>query len=231
MGHLVEVLLSVTVFISLFSALLDLEALFSPAHLEVFYLTVRLSEPSAFFLNSLMNGLVERRRGGALRSLDLHIPKLTIPKESPLFLLLPQLEHFGVHCRGLFDARPLLEVTVAPKLLSLKLANPISVPLNSVVPLLARLTTLELSFWMFWSSPKVNTLLSHCRALVSLKLNRGSHRFNVSLLSVQSILNFHFLQTPVSNSTNTIVFFTFYCLFCSILILSSFVRSAGHCVT
>ncbi len=176
-----------------------------------------------------MNGLVERRRGGALHSLDLHIPQLTIPKESPLLLLIPQLEHFGVHCRGLFDARPLLEVTVSPKLRSLKLPDPLCVPLNSVVPLLARLTTLELSFWV--SSPKVNTLLSHCRALVSLKLNRGSHRFNVSLLSVQSILNFHFLQTPASNSTNTIVFFTFYCLFCSILILSSFVRSAGHCVT
>ena len=230
MGCLVEVLLLVTVIISfLFSALLDLEALFSPAHLEALYLTVRLSEPPAFFLNSLMNGLVERRRGGALRSLNLHIPKLTIPKESPLFLLLPQLEHFGVHCEGQLDAKPLLEVAVAPKLLSLKLANPIDVPLNSVVPLLARLTTMELSF--FRITPRVSIMLSHCRALVSLKLNKGSHYINVSLLSVQSILNFHFLQTPASNSTNTTVFFTFYCLFCSILILSSFVRSAGHCVT
>ena len=195
MDHLVEVLLSVTVIIPLFSALLDLEAFFSPAHLEALYLTVRLRRyPPAVFFNSLMNGLVERRRGGALGSLDLHIPQLTIPKESQLLLLIPQLEHFGVHCRGLFDARPLLEVTVSPKLRSLKLPDPLCVPLNffsaPVEPLLAGLTTLELSFSK--DLQKVSTLLSHCRALVSLKLNCDSNYFNVSLLSVQSILNFHF---------------------------------------
>ena len=129
-----------------------------------------------------MNGLVERRRGGALRSLDLHIPKLTIPKESPLFILVPQLEHFGVHCRGQLDAKPLLEVAVAPKLLSLKLANPIDVPnffSAPVEPLLAGLTTLELSFWK--ELLKVSTLLRHCMSLVSLKLNCDSNYYNVSL--------------------------------------------------
>ena len=178
MDHLVEVLLLVTVFISLSLALLDLEALFSPAHLEALYLTVRLRRyPPAVFFNSLMNGLVERRRGGALRSLDLHIPQLTIPKESPLLLLLPQLEHLGLHCRKLFDAKALLEMAVPAKLCSLKLHNRLWVgvfprtsnpPSPAVVSLLAGLTTLELSVCS--EMPYVNKLMGYCTALVSLKL-------------------------------------------------------------
>ncbi len=154
-----------------------MEALFSPAHLEALYLTVRLSELSASFFEALIRGMVERRLGGAFRSFDLHIPQLTIPKENSLLLLVLQLEHFGLNCRKLFGVKVLLEMAYPAKLRSLKLHNrfwvgvplwALSHPSPAVVSLFAGLTTLELSVCI--EMPYVNILMTYCKTLVSLKL-------------------------------------------------------------